>query len=390
MDGKPPAQEMAGDQPRLPWELGVFDAHCHPTDTMASIAHIPLMKATSLTVMATRGEDQDLVAEVAVRFNGDLTAETKKVIPCFGWHPWFAHQIAQDDMTTTTKAEHYRRVLTGTAEEDAQFFKTLPDPKPLSTLLAETRMRLLAHPDALVGEIGLDKAFRLPMPWQQHEVEGRDVGLTPGSREGRRLSPYRVSLDHQRAVLKAQLQLAGELRRAVSVHSVQAHGAVFDILQDLWKGHELKQESRCERKQRKFEETYQAGSNNSNNQLRNIPSISQEDHGPLPYPPRVCMHSYSGPPDPLKQYLRPGVPSQVYFSFSAVINFTKPSADKVAAVLKALPDERILVESDLHCAGSEMDQLLEEVIRTICRIRGWSLEDGVKKLADNWKRFVFG
>lgn len=380
MDG-----EMAGHQPRLPWELGVFDAHCHPTDTMASIAHIPRMKATALTVMSTRGEDQDLVEEVAAKFNGDDTVETKKVIPCFGWHPWFAHQIAQDDMTTTTKAEHYRKVLTGTSEEDEQFFQTLPDPKPLHTLLAETRTRLLAHPNALVGEIGLDKAFRLPMPWQQHEVESRDVGLTPGSREGRRLSPYRVSMDHQRAVLKAQLQLAGELRRPVSIHSVQAHGAVFDVLQSLWKGHECKKESRRERKQRNFDETYQASSENSNK-----PSSSEEDNEPLPYPPRVCLHSYSGPPDPLKQYLRPEVPSQVYFSFSAVINFANPSVDKVATVLKALPDDRILVESDLHTAGPEMDQLLEDAIRTICHLRGWSLKDGVKRLADNWRRFVFG
>jgi Tat protein secretion system quality control protein TatD with DNase activity len=379
------AQEMAGHQPRFPWELGVFDAHCHPTDTMASIAHISLMRATTLTVMATRGEDQDLVEEIAARF-----AEREKVIPCFGWHPWFAHQIAQDDMKTTTKADHYRQVLTGTSEEDKQFFQTLPDPKPLRVLLAETRTRLLAHPHALVGEIGLDKAFRLPMPWQQHEVESRDVGLTPGSREGRKLSPYRVSMDHQRAVLKAQLQLAGELRRAVSVHSVQAHGAVFEVLHSLWQGHERKQESQRERKQRKLEETYEDSSDNSSRQLRDNPSSSQEDNEPLPYPPRVCMHSYSGPPDQLKQYLRPGVPSQVYFSFSAVINFANPSVEKVAAVLKALPDDRILAESDLHCAGPEIDQLLQDVIRTICRLRGWSLEDGVKRLAENWRRFVFG
>lgn len=345
------------------------------------------MKATSLTIMATRGEDQDLVEEVAARFAGSTTAEAKKVVPCFGWHPWFAHQIAQVDLATTTKFEHYRQVLTGTTEADEQFFQTLPDPKPLRTFLAETRARLLAHPHALVGEIGLDKAFRLPMPWQQHELEGRDASLTPGSREGRRLSPYRVSMDHQKAVFKAQLQLAGELRRPVSVHSVQAHGAVFDVLQDLWKGHERKQPSRRDRKQRDLD---QDGPDKLTYQVQNSTSPSREDNGPLPYPPRVCMHSYSGPPDPLKQFLRPGVPSQVYFSFSAVINFTNPSIDKVVAVLQALPDDRILVESDLHCAGPDMDQLLEDAICTICRLRGWSLQVGVKKLADNWQRFIYG
>lgn len=102
------------------------------------------------------------------------------------------------------------------------------------------------------------------------------------------------------------------------------------------------------------------------------------------------MHSYSGPVEPIRQFLNKANPSDVYFSFSTVINFSGAPARKVSDVIKALPDDRILIESDLHVAGPQMDEYLEEVARHICELRGWELRRGVQQLAHNWKRFVFG
>ena len=361
---------------------------------MSSIDSIPRMKTKVLTVMATRRQDQELVAGAADQYGlrqydiKGLCGENEvlgRVVPCFGWHPWFSHQIYDDSEfglgqanATLDKASHYQAVLTPTPEDDG-FISALPQPLLLSAYLGHMRDYLNRFPLALVGEVGLDRSFRIPNDWTLGQQEERDPSLTPGGREGRRLSPYRVKLEHQRSILKAQLNLAGEMQRAVSLHGVQAHGLLFETVQDTWRGYENKTSSKRSRKSYKGSAAHEQSG-----------QLESTDATPRPYPPRICLHSYSGPPDALRQYLNPSVPTEVYFSFSTVINFSTSRSDKVVQVIRATPDDRLLVESDLHCAGERMDDLLEEVTRSICQIKGWSLDEGVKQLAQNWRRFVLG
>lgn len=368
------------------WEVGVFDAHCHPTDIMTSVESIGSMKARVLTVMSTRAQDQNLVAEAASRYALRSRAELgegRYVVPAFGWHPWFSYQLYDDreGAADVSATEHYKRVLTP-SPEDQNLLHALPRPKALSIFLRETEERLLGHPFALVGEIGLDRAARLPALAKEDLESSRmykhvDGDYTPGTREDRPLSPYRVTMDHQRVILKAQLELAGKHKRPVSIHSVQAHGVVFNLLQSMWAGHE--KPSKSKQKRRK-----------SAAKTHNVEEKSEEREKVLPYPPRICMHSYSGPVDPLKLFMAPSVPADVYFSFSEVINFSNASSVKVTEVIKAVSSDRILIESDLHCAGARMDSLLKEIVLRVCEIKGWTLRDGVRQLRSNWERFVFG
>lgn len=428
----------------FPWDLGVFDAHCHPTDTMASISSIAeTMRARTLTVMATRSQDQELVAKAAdtygvnsqeaitasARANGTDTRSVhnrEKVIPSFGWHPWFSHQLFDDVSRSGSgsgsgsgeaaatfdpsspdqdaeKRRHYNAVLVPSPQnkDDDEFIRHLPNPQPLSAFITQTRHYLEAYPFALVGEIGLDKAFRLP----NHEPAPDDLdnGMTPGRRDGRTLSPYRVNMDHQTRILKAQLSLAGEMGRAVSVHGVQAPGNLYDTLKASWEGHEKPVTSNRERKRvavgvnEDFSDSDSDPDPDPEEEGEHGAVVNRRKHRSRPYPPRICLHSFSGSVQTLKQYVEgKTTPAKIFFSFSLLVNYStgahqhdrrKHIADEV---IRACPDDRILLESDLHSAGPEMDDLLEEIYRKVCEVKGWNLREGVDRIKRNYEEFIFG
>lgn len=375
----------------FPWHLGVFDAHCHPTDTMGTVETIPSMKAKAVTVMATRSQDQHLVADVAQKFgirsrNVDSDGNVDgHIVPCFGWHPWFSYQMYDDtekngghEISAQDKIDHYKSALTP-YPEDSDYINSLAKPLSFTEFLAKTKEYLEKFPYALIGEVGLDKSFRIPEEWTPETEATKDKNHTPGSRDGRHLTPYRVSMEHQRKIVLAQLKLAAEMNRPVSVHGVAAHGYLYNTLESTWKGHEKpainKKESKLLRGVKNLPDEQSASPPN--------PHTTSP-----PYPPRICLHSYSGTAETLKQYFHASVPIDFYVSFSSAINMSKST--KSVDVIKYVRDDRILVESDLHIAGNEMDRRLEEMTRMICEIRGWSLEEGVLQLGRNWKRFIFG
>ena len=216
----------------------VVDVHCHPTDA----GNIPpeAMENLEITIcaMASMQSDQRKVAALA-------EAYPDKVIPCFGrfyhpswvlslskgsgYHPWFSHSISLD--SSLSKEQHYRKLLLHDssppkAEQYAQtfdqLFPLLPEPVPLSDIIVDLRDRLTKFPDAMIGEVGLDRSFRVPFDYFA---------------EDRKLTPFTIPVEHQLAILEAQLDLAVEFQRNASIHSVKAQQATVELLHKLAKKH---------------------------------------------------------------------------------------------------------------------------------------------------------
>lgn len=377
----------------FPWHHGVFDVHCHCGERTSSLDDLTKMNARAIVVLATRCQDQDLVSAMAMQHNigpqDDSTGATK-VIPGFGRHPWFSHEVYDDTSISSPgpalqdpehfKETHYRSVLTPEPQDPA-FWKDLPAPVALSTFISETRERLKKHPYALVGEIGLDKAFRLPQPWGPETTKPNDPERTPGGRQRRPLSQFRIKMAHQEAILKAYLKLAGEMNRPVSVHGVQVHGVLYNLLVESWKGYE--KSKRRDRKALK-------GSMEDHLQGSNEKEADNTEKG-RPFPPRICLHSFSGKAEAVQQYLKPNIPAKMFFSFSKTNNLRDESSrSKMESAVKAVPRHQLLVETDLHTAGERMDLELEETYRAISEFRGWELDDCVRTIADNFRSFIFG
>ncbi|KAF4503344.1 Cut9 interacting scn1 [Fusarium agapanthi] len=369
----------------FPWHIGVFDTHNHIGERVHSVSNLPNMKSRAVAIMATRTLDQHLIASISkshgVKGPHCFSIDKTTVIAGYGRHPWFCHELFDDSLETPTyvpsvdveaaKEQHYKAVLSP-APTDPAFWRDLPVPIALSTFIAETRARLIEDPYAMVGEIGLDKPFRLPMQWTDPKPEP-DPDRTPGGRQRRPLSQHRISITHQKAVFMAHLRLAGELRRPVSVHGVQVHGILYDALTECWKGNELKGRRSRDKKKKEGK------------------AEQPNPDAPQPYPPRICLHSFSGKSDAVRQYLKPSIPAKIFFSFSKTNNLrSDEERNKAKDAIRLVPDNRILVESDLHTAGERMDSELEEMYRVICEVNGWGLEEGVGKIAENYREFVFG
>jgi Tat protein secretion system quality control protein TatD with DNase activity len=167
-----------------------FDSHNHvhlgPSLPLEALLVTPSDTAAVLSgmaIMSTHPRDFDRVFELSQEL--PIARPGVKIVPAFGVHPWFLHELTE------------------------QSWETSGD---LPCWILDMEERLVATPNSIVGEIGLD-GFHF-------DPETREL-----------VSP----LEKQAVAFRLQMELAGRLERNVSVHTVQCMGLLMDTLAQLRK-----------------------------------------------------------------------------------------------------------------------------------------------------------
>lgn len=255
-------------------------------------------------------------------------------------HPWWSHHITFESIK---KLEHYASLFPSwfasehLTEEAQSLLQSFPEPTTFEVFVAETlRPYLIYFPQAMLGEVGLDRSFRIPYPQtdaksnrEEHKVSKKFTGL-------------KTPVEHQVRLLREQMEIAFRLDRNVSMHSVQAQGATVELLTSLEKRSDNWKSSRS----------------------------------------KICMHSYGGSVETIGQILRLH-PTRVYFSFSTTIN---ARLDRLEALIAATPDDRLLIESDFNDVRKS-EQRVWEILCTVCQAKRWTLPSAVDTLEANWSAF---
>lgn len=233
----------------------------------------------------------------------------------------------------------------------------LPEPRAIDEVLNELRQNLNYFPDAMVGEVGLDRSFHVPY----------DFDATP-----RKLTPFSVPFDHQLALLEAQLDIAIEFGRNASLHSVKSQQATVNLLDRLHKKHgDAFYRISIDMHGCGFsKETWKAVEVSRKYPTTSFPTLT------------ISQNRYSN----------------VFLSLSMLINEKHLSYKTLIA---ACSGDRILVESDygnIDMTASETWRMLKNV----AEIKKWNLETtwvdtldekewgAVRRLEQNWFKFRNG
>jgi len=256
--------------------MSYLDAHNHLHDARlaphrdAMLAELRQIGLTNAVVNGTREDDWDAVSQLGFGK------------PSYGLHPWYVND----------RSERW---------------------------LDHLRSRLVAAPNAAIGEVGLDR-------W----VKGHD-------------------LEVQTPVFVAQLGLAAELSRPVTIHCIQAWGALWETLRQ----HDL--------------------------------------------PRGFLLHAYGGPAEMVPGFVERGA----YFSFSTYFLHERKSSQR--EVFQRLPLDRLLVETDapdlrppdernprpLHApdgAAINHPANIDLAYVTLAELRGMSLDELTAIVAENFTR----
>jgi Tat protein secretion system quality control protein TatD with DNase activity len=306
------------------------DAIANDRRTTLSSRRPRLTSVVSLTCAVAPSDWSDCLAHAA---------SSPRRLCALGVHPWYLDNILELEPSSSDASDPSH---SSKAASEASSPTQSPLPTPLAVAIArgdwlkKIRGLLLEHPGCLVGEIGLCKQARFVRTYEGGKAEA--LGL-------------------QREVFRAQLLLACQLRRSASVHCVNQHSVLLDVLQSLVERLLSNQQG----------QQHEAG----------------PESGPpaLYLPPAIALHSFTGTANQVRQLLawETNVPVEVrrpvtlvsdssgeaagdstlqpaapllYFGFSHAVNVAMGSSSAKSRrqgrdAARAVPSERLLAESDV-------------------------------------------
>lgn len=167
-----------------------FDSHNHvhmgpasPLVALRSAANGATL-LSGMALMSTHPRDYPRVTQLTESLPKQVPGT--RIVPCYGVHPWFLHELTERDWA--------------------------PSSCGTPNFCEELDALIASKPNAIVGEIGLDRA--------RYDPETMDLPCP---------------MDKQVIAFEAQLEIAARRKRPVSIHSVQSYGPLMEVLSRLKK-----------------------------------------------------------------------------------------------------------------------------------------------------------
>lgn len=272
----------------------LVDAHCHlATKVNGDLTTVDHKDDIVRCLMSTNNFDWTSVKN----------SKDPNVYIAFGIHPWYSHLFMLEE---ENKQNHYNNVLSFPASMSESDISNFIDLLPLPTLLSQYISTVDFSRVKCIGEIGLDKLFRLP-----------SNGFYQSSTAESSLTQIRVTISHQQHVFQKMLDLACMYELPVSVHSVKCHHKVYEM---------------------------------TKNTLLNSSS-------------NICLHSYTGSMDFfLNQWVKT-FGSKAFISLSKWINFNGINDTKND--YSVLPISSVLTETDYTEDTASQKQYHDDLVYSL-------------------------
>ncbi|GAM17918.1 hypothetical protein SAMD00019534_010930 [Acytostelium subglobosum LB1] len=265
----------------------IIDSHSHIHEDVDNLEFADIKLPLHCTwLMGTTVDDWTRVN----RYGDRLGTRT---IRCFGVHPWFVHLVHPP-----------KELLDTNPEQDPTKMVSDTYPTVINTAWPDQlRQQLTQYPNAMVGEIGVDRVTKCRATGKNEQAE-------------------------QWIVFDQLIKIAVEFNRLVSLHCVQLHGKLLDYFIAL--------------------------------------PIDQ-------MPRKIALHTFSGKPSTVDSFAKMKTKgNRFYFG----ISFINLSSSKVYKMIKSIPDDRLLLESDQN-TPLEAESSILDVVMAICKAKEWTVEQTI-------------